>query len=219
MRKGIFQVEQSVKLNPVVYSTDARPVYSTDPKTLNKINSFTNNSTINKYLERNPDADETKVRKDIFLGKEGEVGGVQYFNDTYGINVDADFNIYDVKDKSFDLDLSGIIHVKSCPLERESWTFQFRDRFNPNKGKDPILKNPDSPEWLLLTEVDSENHNVFIRALLQWKNISDLTTYPLKRDLRKIKRCIYLDDIIWRAKEKGWFTSLKSEAPSLSAHP
>lgn len=190
-------------LTPVFYEDKMRPKYIITSEEISAIKTFTRKSDIEIYQERNKEASSKKIRDDINLGKLGEAGARRFLQEKFNINSEYDLNIYDVKDKSFDGDLSGTVHVKSCPIQRRSWTFQY------SQGRDPLLDTVNSKEWLILTEVDENTYTVFVRGLVQWRDVSNLLDFPRAKYLFNTKRCLYWDDkyhkkMSFRALNKNW---------------
>jgi len=175
-------------LELIAYNDAVRPAYVVTDDEIKEITTFTNQSNTHKYSQRNKQASSSKLMRDIQMGKMGEVAASKYLKENFDLDFKADFKIYAIKDKSFDADLGSKIHVKSCNMKWRSWTFQYAN------GTDPLLLDKDSEEWLVLTEVDVPKKTVYIRALVQWKDVSNLIDLPKLEYLHDTKRCLYWDD-------------------------
>lgn len=114
-------------------------------------------STVN-YSHRGQ-TNKSKIQKQIVYGKVAEFAVSELLKGMFLNCSDPDLKIYGRKEKSFDSDLrldEERIHVKTQDFKSvqkygEGWMFQKRD---------PIITNPSSHDWIVLTIYDQINKAV-----------------------------------------------------------
>ena len=95
------------------------------------------------------------------------------------------------------------VHVKTCDditlhYAGKSWTFQFKNATGWG-GTDPILEYGLETDLVAFVFIDKWESNVgFVHAIVPWGAIKKypLLQLPAKTDLKDIKRCVYLADLI-----------------------
>lgn len=95
------------------------------------------------------------------------------------------------------------VHVKTCDnvtlhYAGKSWTFQFKNASGWG-GTDPILERGLDTDLVAFVFIDKWESNVgFVHAVVPWGAIKKypLLQLPVKADLKDIKRCVYLADLI-----------------------
>lgn len=122
------------------------------------------------YKKRN-NADKSKIQNDIFYGKLAEVMVFKLFKSHKKPITAPDFMIYDADAKSFEADFLSNgknVHVKSCladSFNSNSWVFQITD---------PLVKNPQPPDFLMLCILAEVSYGYLLRAVDGMTLLTDL---------------------------------------------
>jgi len=95
----------------------------------------------------------------------------------------------------------GILKMYDHPY---SWTFGLKN-FSNNRGRDPLLDQPDSSDWVAFVYVHTlQNPYSKMIAFAPWKLIYPLLKAPISDKFKGHKLCVYADDLIlsnYRIKE------------------
>jgi len=162
------------------------------------------------------------------LGKKGEFFAKQAMMQLGFPNISIDLEIREGRAKGWRPDLPypqeydsipGIpnVHVKTCDnvtlhYAGKSWTFQFKNATGWG-GTDPILEHGLETDLVAFVFMDQWESNIgFVHAIVPWGAIKKypLLQLPAKTDLKDIKRCVYLADlIIYKERIMKWKPSNK----------
>ena len=147
----------------------------------------------------------SKVKHDIMVGALGEIGAYKMLKREYDIEVSKpDLNVYEASKKSFDADLQDKkgrkYHVKSQSLtssERYGRSYILQYGGNGHGHTDKLFRNRGSDDYLIPTEVDTENMVVTVFGCYKIETIfeEDMIKMPKVKWLEDVKRAIYLDDL------------------------
>ena len=156
------------------------------------------------YMKRKQFNSE-KVMTDIMVGALGEIAVYKLLKNNYGIKVSfPDLNVYEKAKKTFDADLKDkqgrMFHVKSQSVtssERYGRSYILQYGGNGRGHTDKLFRNRSDNDYLVPTEVDTENMSVTIFGCYKIKTIfeKDMIKLPKLDYFKDIKRAIYLEDL------------------------
>lgn len=153
-----------------------------------------------EYYNKNRNASFAK--NNIILGKMGEVFAAFFIKEMFGLEVfDPDFTIYKSKFKSWEGDLGGLIHVKTCDyktfryVKQYSWTLNEGNLFDVY-GKDNILKNSNHSTIIFVYMDDYSKNRAIICFMSDVESVKPYLRDPISKKLKGLKKCIYYDDIL-----------------------
>ncbi|MBT6045206.1 MAG: hypothetical protein HOG49_00145 [Candidatus Scalindua sp.] len=162
-----------------------------------------------KYYADERQAKVEKIAEDNFYGKKSEVFIADYLHQVQDFpRVLPDIEIRIGASKGWDEDLPynredknyPNVHVKSC---RESilgfgkgysWTFQWKN-WQSGGGRDAIFDGPDDDLVAFVVMDSAEGNSCTIKAILPWGEVKNLLREPILERLKKIKKCLYFDDL------------------------
>lgn len=165
----------------------------------------------------------TRAFENNVMGKKGEFFAARAMEQLGFPDISIDLEVREGKSKGWLPDLPypsvydsipGIpnVHVKTCDdvtlhYAGKSWTFQFKNASGWG-GTDPILEKGLETDLVAFVFVDKWESNVgFVHAIVPWGAIKKypLLQLPVKTDLKDIKRCVYLDDLItYKSRIEKW---------------
>lgn len=169
-----------------------------------KCKQFAEDSDIEYYL-RHRNANEKKVRYQIFQGKLAEYVVAHLLHDSFNFPfVEPDIRVYDGADKSWDADLPyGTayntfydIHVKTSVFDDVSWTFQLKNAYE-NGGTDKEFYS-DQPHVYALVVINKSKGSS-ICATVYFTISSFLKPFlrdPVSNRLKGLKQVIYERDLL-----------------------
>jgi len=157
------------------------------------------------YYRKERSAHERKVLEDIQLSKYSE-WIVAYGLTKIGFpRTEPGMEIRTNSQKGWEPDLTypenpdiPDLHLKNTPAiyrKRMSWTFQWKNKSGKG-GTDPLFKNPDSNDIVILTYVPNINSRTgVIMYSSPWRLLYPLLKDPMFPKYKGIKKCIYEDDL------------------------
>lgn len=166
---------------------------------------FANASDREYYGRRNQHNNDVK-RRQIYIGKLGELAASRYLRDVCPDSV-PDFAIYEAKKKSWNSDLgcnSYHFHVKSMGVEQAklyglSWTFQFSNaRGRGGKDAEIFAAEQSDRTFVVLVQVDLGKHEAEVITTIQARKLSEHNLFrdPKLDHLKGIKKVVYFEDLL-----------------------
>lgn len=158
----------------------------------------------NRYAKRNQ-FDLEKIKKDICIGKLGELGVYQIYNQKFPQLSYPDFQIYESYQKSWDSDLKDPtfkLAVKTQSIESEiafgsSWVFQFNNGKNYDCDKE-VFKEVDPNHFVTFVTVNLPKKSGIIKATLKIEDLHKKSLFKemKKANLRGNKVAVYYEDLL-----------------------
>jgi DNA adenine methylase len=207
----IYPKKKMIKKKTLRIVDDIRVVY-TRGEVNDKINRIVKkfvDKLNSKYYADERQAKVEKIAEDNFYGKKSEVFIADYLHQVQDFpRVLPDIEIRIGASKGWDEDLPynredknyPNVHVKSC---RESilgfgkgysWTFQWKN-WQSGGGRDAIFDGPDDDLVAFVVMDSAEGNSCTIKAILPWGEVKNLLREPILERLKKIKKCLYFDDL------------------------
>lgn len=175
------------------------------------ISRFASASGVEHYTQERA-VDAGKAKRDVSLGKYGEIFTNQLLMASGFPRTPVDCRIYGARDKSFAADLPfrsrghrdfPDVHVKTCNAQtvrfvREpSWTFQWRNQHREG-GKDSLFSRSNPKDVVAFVYIqDSASRLATIVATAPFHILASdgMLRLPRREDKRGLKRCVYYSDL------------------------